>query len=79
MIPPSTHESRSILLNVQIHFSVILLSFNLILLLPDDEFCTIHICIYLFIFLAVVNSVEWHCMFLKSMRTSLEKHYLQRR
>ena len=52
MISPSTRElCSSIFLNVQIHFSVLLLSFNLIVLLPDDEFCTIRTCvsfIYLF-------------------------------
>lgn len=49
MVSSSTHEScGSVFLNIQIHFSVFSLGFNLPDLLPHNEFCTISIWFLIF-------------------------------
>ena len=63
MISPSAHEPCS-LLNFQIHFSVFLLSLNLIVLFPNNELCTITICFsfifpFSFIMCACMLSCVW--------------------
>ena len=62
MISPSAHEPCTFL-NFQIHFSVFLLSLNLIVLFPNNEFCTITICFsFIFIFSLIMHACLLSCV-----------------
>ena len=81
MIYPSTHEPcTNIFLNFQIHFWVFLLSFNLTVLFPNNECCTIPIGFsFIYLFSLLWYFIKWHHIFLKSKSIVLQNHYLQRR
>ena len=62
MISPSAHEPCT-LLNFQIHFSVFLLSLNLIVLFPNNELCTITICFsFIFTFSFIMHVCILSCV-----------------